>query len=170
MPISRLLAAATLALAALAPAAAQRAPSPVPGYYLPNAELTPGHVASVSRAEVCQDGYPERARKVTAARKQLVYVHYGVDPATCRGGCKIDHLIPLAIGGSNDLANLWPHEYNAEWDVYEKTRLETRLRRDVCAGRTPIREAQACIRADWTACYERHFPGAHAARGPRARR
>lgn len=125
--------------------------------YLPNPMLTPGVAATTDINIICEKSYPQRARKVSAATKNKVYRTYGVDKEQCVKGCKIDHLIPLAIGGSNDIKNLWPHEYGAEWNVFAKTRLEVRLRKEVCTGKLPIVEAQSCIRSDWTKCYLRFF-------------
>ena len=125
--------------------------------YLPPAALTPGDVASTSPALVCEKDYPARARNVTESTKKKVYALHGVDKTKCLKGCKIDHLIPLAIGGSNDIKNLWPHEYGADWTVFEKTRLEVRLRKEVCGGKMPIMEAQQCVAQDWTKCFLRFY-------------
>ncbi len=133
-------------------------------YYLPNSTLTPGDVASVNKEEVCNPAYPAKARDVSNSKKNAVYKRYGVTKDKCTKGCKIDHLIPLAIGGSNDLKNLWPHEYGADWTVYEKTRLEVRLRKAVCKENMPIEKAQQCIASNWTTCYEGFYPGQHAQR------
>lgn len=125
--------------------------------YLPNPALTPGLAATTNVDEVCAKDYPKKARKVSEQTKSGVYYRYGVDQKECVDGCKIDHLIPLAIGGSNQVRNLWPHEYGAQWSVYKKTRLEVRLRREVCAGQLDIIEAQECIATDWTKCYQKFF-------------
>jgi hypothetical protein len=125
--------------------------------FLPNKTLTPGAYASGSIKEICEAGYPERSRRVSQSTRKKVYARYNVDTSTCRGGCKIDHLIPLSIGGSNDISNLWPHEYTQFWSVYKKTRLEVRLRREVCSGALPLREARECIASNWTVCYNRWY-------------
>lgn len=125
--------------------------------FLPNKSLTPGAYASGSVKEICEAGYPERSRNVSQSTKKKVYERYNVDISTCKGGCKIDHLIPLSIGGSNDITNLWPHEYTQFWSVYKKTRLEVRLRREVCGGTLPLREARECIASNWTLCYNRWY-------------
>jgi hypothetical protein len=41
----------------------------------------------------------------------------------------VDHLIPLELGGSNDIANLWPQSYVTVWNAHMKDRLENRLNR-----------------------------------------
>src|SRR6266536_44605 len=45
-------------------------------------------------------------RHVTAAQRVQVYAEYGV--ADVPGLDEVDHFIPLELGGSNDIANLWP--------------------------------------------------------------
>lgn len=124
---------------------------------LPNPTLTPGDVQSIDTQLVCMKDYPAANRNVTTSKKNKIYKAYGVDKSLCVGGCKIDHLIPIAIGGSNDVKNLWPHEYGATHNVFAKTRLEIRLRKEVCSGKIPITEAQACIRDDWTKCFDRFY-------------
>lgn len=125
--------------------------------FKPDTAMTPGAYASDDLKEICSAGYPERSRNVSDRTKLKVYSNYKVDIQKCRGGCKIDHLIPLSIGGSNDISNLWPHEYSQFWSVYKKTRLEVRLRREVCGGTLPLPEARDCIAKDWTACYNRFY-------------
>ena len=133
--------------------------SPTMAYdFLPNPQITPGLTSGHPIPEICSKGYPERMRNVTQKTKDQIYKIYKVDAMKCRGGCKIDHLIPLSIGGSNDPKNLWPHEYNQFWSVYKKTRLEVRLRKEVCVGSLPLTEAQQCIAKDWTLCYNRFYP------------
>ena len=125
--------------------------------HLPDPVLTPGVVASTDTVLVCEKDYPARSRNVSNTKKNKVYQAYKVKKELCIKGCKIDHLIPLSIGGSNDIANLWPHEYGADWTVFEKTRLEVRLRKEVCTGKMPITEAQECVRKDWTQCFSRFY-------------
>lgn len=123
----------------------------------PNPRLTPGVVASTDTALVCEKDYPSRSRHVTSSTKNKVYERYGVDKALCDKGCKIDHLVPLSIGGANDIQNLWPHEYGADHNVYAKTRLEVRLRKEVCTGHMPIVDAQTCIKNNWIQCFDKFY-------------
>jgi len=78
---------------------------------------------------LCQRGgtlrYPERirycARDVSSSEKDAIiddYERLGYSIRSHgRGDFKIDHLIPLCVGGSNEASNLWPQHR----DVYEQT-------------------------------------------------
>jgi hypothetical protein len=130
--------------------------------WLPNPEQTPGAIASTDKTEICDPEYPRHAR-VPLTFKDRVYARYGFNKWDCmsRGSCKIDHLVPLGLGGDNKITNLWPHAFGAEWNVYEKTTLEIRLRKEVCERGMNLEAAQQCFLTDWTACYEKFYPGLH---------
>lgn len=92
---------------------------------IPDPRLTPGALCTVS--SVGFDGLrypaaiPHCQRYVTTAMKKKVLAKYGV-PWAQRGLYEVDHLVPLCLGGSNDLSNLWaeswPHAKRK--DVLEK--------------------------------------------------
>ena len=54
-----------------------------------------------------EDKVPYCIRKVSRHRKTRVYNQYHV-PEDCRVEYTVDHYIPLFMGGSNEVANLWP--------------------------------------------------------------
>lgn len=135
-----------------------------PYYHMPDRTLTPGLIASTDVALICKKDYPAKARKVSSSLRDKIYLAHKVDKKKCRGDCKIDHLVPLAVGGSNDPKNLWPHEYGAEYTVYEKTRLEVLMRKKLCNEGMPIQMVQACFLWDWTKCYDTLYPGQNAKR------
>jgi len=130
-----------------------------PYHHIPNRVLTPGDIASTDVDVICQKDYPAKSRRVSNSLREKVYTLHKVQKSQCRGDCKIDHLVPLAIGGSNDIKNLWAHEYGADYSVHEKTRLEVLMRKKVCTEGMPIQQAQACFVWDWTQCYEFFYPG-----------
>jgi hypothetical protein len=121
---------------------------------LPDPRLTPGATLSVSASKVCTIGYTKTARAVPDSLKRAVYAAYGREPE--RGVCcEIDHLIPLELGGSNELSNLWPQRYDIEWNATRKDRLERRLHAMVCSGQLSLKAAQEAIGNDWVAAYLR---------------
>lgn len=131
------------------------------GVRLPDPAHTPGATLEVSRAQVCRPGYAKAERDVTDATKQQVYALYGAtkrkpnpDVAETWVCCEVDHLIPLALGGSNDVKNLWPQPYKPRPGAWEKDRVEAHLHREVCRGRLTIEAAQARVRS-WVEEYGR---------------
>ncbi len=115
---------------------------------LPNASMTPGAIASSDPVVVCQYGYASAHRNVPYAVRDRVYNEYGI-PRGHRKGLRVDHLIPLEIGGANDVRNLWPQKL-AESKV--KDRVEDDLRVAVCVRHTlTLADAQAAIARNWTA-------------------
>jgi hypothetical protein len=123
---------------------------------LPNPRLTPGDVLAVGVPAVCTTGYSKSVRDVPASVKRLVYGKYGWEskPGIC---CEVDHLIPLALGGSNQVENLWPEPYNIKWNAHVKDALETYLHRRVCSGQLSLREAQSAIARNWIDAYIRYY-------------
>lgn len=130
---------------------------------LPDPTLTPGLADPALTKEVlCAPGFTtRRVRNVPSAEKRKVYARYGMTPhkGTCasKEGCEVDHLIPLTIGGSNDVTNLWPQPYRGKWSAHVKDRLENKLRGWVCHGDLDLGEAQRAIATDWISMYKEHF-------------
>jgi len=115
----------------------------------PDPHLTPGATApGVTVGQVCRPGYARTARHVPAAEKAEVFRRYGVSRPPA-GTYEVDHLIPLELGGSNDVSNLWPEPYRGSFGAHEKDRLENRLHAEVCAGRLDLTTAQRNVASDW---------------------
>lgn len=69
---------------------------------------------------------------------------------------ELDHLISLQLGGATaDPQNLWLQSYANPCGARIKDRLESALKRLVCAGRLSLAQAQQEIRSDWIASYGR---------------
>jgi len=78
------------------------------------------------------------------------------------GEYEVDHLISLELGGSNDIANLWPQSYVSEpFNAHIKDKLENKLHALVCSGRITVETAQKAIANDWTAAYRQYVGSLH---------
>jgi len=124
---------------------------------LPDARLTPGDVLPVKAPQICRPGYaPSTLHALTPAewhkRRLLVFQAYGIGKQQ-RDAYVINHLIPLEIGGSNEIANLWPLAKAGRWNTTRKAKLVRRLHKLVCSGRLSLQEAQRETAADWIATY-----------------
>jgi anti-sigma factor RsiW len=122
----------------------------------PEQGLTPGAVATVSRQQVCESARPKN-RTVPALLQHEVFEEYGIPHAEPRA-YEVDYLITPALGGSDDIRNLWPQSYSlAVWNARVKDALEDRLRDLVCNGTLDLVAAQHDISSDWIAAYKKYF-------------
>lgn len=120
---------------------------------LPDRACTPGAVlVGVTAAQVCGSGWASRHRNVPASEKAEVYAAYGI-AAHAPGAYEVDHVVSLELGGSNDLANLFPEAALPRPGFHEKDRLENALHDAVCSGRVSLAAAQRGIARDWGALY-----------------
>ena len=75
---------------------------------LPDPACTPGDILpNATTQQVCTSGYASAERNVSQSLKRQVYAAYGIINRP-PGQYEVDHLVNLSIGGSNDIANLWP--------------------------------------------------------------
>jgi hypothetical protein len=78
-------------------------------------------------------------------------------PASDASSTEADHLIPLSVGGSSDVANLWP-EPDHDKGFYarsattqnDKDLLEADARDAICRGQITLAAAQHAFATDWT--------------------
>ncbi len=114
-----------------------------------------GDTLGVTTADICTPGYTKVVRAVPTAVKRQVYATYRRyrRKGVC---CEVDHLIPLELGGSNRLTNLWPERYDITWNTHVKDRLENRLHEMVCTGQLDLATAQREIATDWISAYKRY--------------
>ncbi|MFL6590748.1 MAG: HNH endonuclease [Chthoniobacterales bacterium] len=113
---------------------------------LPNPKLTPGKVATSDK---------DRAG-VTVAMEQKVFARYKL-PWEYRGEFKIDHLIPVELGGADTLDNLWPQRIRAKpYGSDRKELLAEVLLQKVRAGKMTMGDAQEQISHDWIDAFIDH--------------
>lgn len=134
---------------------------------LPDPGCTPGAVfASSTPAAICVTGYTKTVRNVSTKTKKQVYAAYGVTYPQPTGSYEVDHLVPLELGGSNDIANLFPEAAatsSGHVGFREKDLVENYLHERVCDGAMPLPRAEEAIAHDWVAVY-RTIPASDLAR------
>ena len=106
---------------------------------LPNPKLTPGRIAERDK---------DRGG-VTLKMEQQVFARYRL-PWARRAEFKIDHLIPLELGGADTLDNLWPQSLRAKpYGADRKELLAEVLLEQIRTGRMTLAQTQEEIRKDW---------------------
>lgn len=118
----------------------------------PDATCTPGAVFNVTADQVCTPGYASSVRNVPQSEKNQVYAEYGITSHTS-GQYEVDHFIPLELGGSNDISNLWPEPASPTPGFHQKDKVENYLHDQVCSGAISLSDAQHAIASDWVAVY-----------------
>ena len=122
----------------------------------PDRTCSPGAYEGTRTASVLCDTsfHTGDVRAVSEGLKHEVEVEYGLEAKRYGGTLEIDHIISLELGGSNDIANLYP-ELAPGYHV--KDVLENRLHKLVCQGKMTLHSAQSHISADWVKLYTRVF-------------
>src|SRR4051812_7013962 len=82
---------------------------------------------------------------------------------------EVDYLITPALGGADDIRNLWPQPYSrSPWNVYVKDALGDRLWRMVCGGEISLETAQHEIAGNWIAASKKYSIHVSRCRGTEA--
>lgn len=110
---------------------------------LPNPKLTPGKIA---RKDKDRNG-------VTEEMERHLFDRYHI-PWRRRAEFKVDHLIPLELGGADVMENLWPQSlYARPYSVERKELLTQYLLARIAAGKMTLAQAQKEISEDWISCF-----------------
>ncbi len=125
----------------------------------PNPSLTPGAVLTTDAATICAKGYASTVRNVSAATKKQVYAEYGVSYPQATGAYEVDHFIPLEIGGSNDIKNLWLEPALPPPGFHQKDQFENFEHDQICNGQITPQMAQTRMTTDWYFYYEEEMEG-----------
>ncbi len=136
------------------------------GFTTPDPLCTPGAIdTAVSQgtlsSTICRPGgYTSSVRapeSLTEPAKRRLMAAYG--DSGSMSTYELDHLVPLELGGSNALANLWPEpnqgspsEFDPQdpYGINAKDGVEGRLHDAVCSGDVPLTAAQQAIATNWT--------------------
>lgn len=125
---------------------------------LPDSACTPGAIiADATKEQICTPGYSKNVRDVPTSVKNEVYREYGIESHTT-GEYEVDHLVSLELGGSNDIANLWPEPAEPRPGFHEKDKVENYMHDQVCSGAISLEQAQVKIASAWLTIYN-SMPG-----------
>ncbi len=134
----------------------RRPPARMVAVTVPNPSLTPGATVLVGRSEVCMESNTKN-KAVPVALQRRVFDEYGIRSAA-PAAYEVDYLITPALGGADDIHNLWPQAYSATvWNAQVKDALEDHLRELVCDGQLDLATAQRELAANWIEAYKKYF-------------
>jgi hypothetical protein len=123
---------------------------------VPNPTFTPGATVLLGQREVCTEASVKN-KAVPVALQKKVFDEYGIRAAE-PGAYEVDYLITPALGGADDIHNLWPQSSRATpWNAQVKDALEDHLRNLVCDGRLDLATAQREIAGNWIEAYKKYF-------------
>lgn len=122
----------------------------------PDRSCSPGaYYSKLTRPVICSATFRTSSiRNVPESEKLAVEAEYGMKPGHYGRTLEIDHIVSLELGGSNDIANLYPERAPG---YHAKDALENRLHSMVCTGAITLRSAQHRIASNWQALYEKVF-------------
>lgn len=121
---------------------------------LPDPTCSPGAVfPDVTSARICTPGYATSVRDVSESEKSAVYAEYGITSHQ-PGQYEVDHIVSLELGGSNDIANLYPEAAEPRPGFHEKDKVENELHGQVCSGKLTLHQAQVEIATNWLIVYQ----------------
>jgi hypothetical protein len=126
---------------------------------LPDRRCSPGgYYSRLTKAVICgSDFNTSTIRDVSQSEKYAVEREYGVPAKLYGRTVEIDHIIPLELGGSNSIANLYFEPGSGRADYHAKDAAEDRAKAWVCEGRISLAAARRGFALDWETLYRRLF-------------
>lgn len=114
---------------------------------LPNPKLTPGKVAQRDKERA---GVTEQMERAVFDRYHILWRR--------RAEFKIDHLIPVELGGADTIDNLWPQSLSTRpYHAQRKELLTQCLLARIAEGKMTLAQAQKEISEDWISCFVDHL-------------
>lgn len=122
---------------------------------LPDRRCSPGgYYSGLTTDVICSATFrTSTIRNVSQSEKYGVEREYGMVARLYGRTIEIDHIIPLELGGSNDIANLYPEPGSGVASYHAKDRLENKLHDLVCSGSTTLSAARRGIAVNWEKLY-----------------
>jgi hypothetical protein len=129
---------------------------------LPDRRCSPGaYYSGLTKGVICAASFRTGPiRNVPESEKHQVEIEYGLAAKGYGSTLEIDHIVSLELGGSNDIANLYPEKAALPGHApgfHIKDKLENAAHKAVCAGTISLRSAQQQIASNWEKLYKHLF-------------
>ena len=126
----------------------------------PDPSLTPGATVLLGRRELCHESNTKN-KDVPVALQHRIFDEYGIYTRKA-SAYEFDYLITPALGGADDIHNVWPQSRSATaWNAAVKDALEDHMRDMVCDGQIDLAVAQREMASDWIQAYKKYFHTDH---------
>jgi hypothetical protein len=121
----------------------------------PDRRCSPGaYYNKLTKSVICASTFRTSSiRYVPVAEKHQAEVEYGMPAKSYGSAIEIDHIVSLELGGSNDIANIFPEPGSGGANYHAKDRLENKLHGLVCAGTMTLAAARTGIASNWKTLY-----------------
>ena len=128
----------------------------------PDRRCSPGaYYSKLTTSVICASTFRTGPiRNVPESEKFAVEQEYGLGAKHYGSTLEIDHIVSLELGGSNDIASLYPEEAKLPGNApgfHVKDKLENKLHDLVCEGTMTLRRVQRQIATVWQALYQKAF-------------
>jgi Protein of unknown function (DUF3761) len=126
---------------------------------LPDRRCSPGgYYSKLTKAVLCSPGFHTGTiRNVGQSEKYAVEREYGMPAKLYGRTVEIDHIIPLELGGSNSIANLYFEPGSGSANYHVKDAVEDRAKAWVCNGQLSLASARRGFALNWERLYRRLF-------------
>ena len=80
----------------------------------------------MTKEQICAPGYAASVKATKESTRVEAFSRYGLRDGKSMTEV-LDHLIPVELGGTDDVENLWPEPAKGEWSAAQKDALEQKL-------------------------------------------
>jgi hypothetical protein len=125
----------------------------------PDRRCSPGaYYSKLTKAVICSASFHTSSiRNVPQSEKYAVEREYGMAQRLYGRTLEIDHIVSLELGGSNDIANLFPERASPAPGYKIKDKLENKLHSLVCSGAMSLRSVRIGIASNWQKLYRKVY-------------
>ena len=113
------------------------------------------YYSALTNSRICASDFrKDPIRDVSTSKNHAVEIEYGMEAKLYAKTLEIDHIVSLELGGSNDIANLFPEQRDINPGYKVKDKLENKLHDLVCDGSVSSGPPSVGIASDWQALYK----------------
>jgi hypothetical protein len=118
------------------------------GVSRPKHQLTPGAVTTTNANKICNLPGRLAVPTIPTSVQSAVFDSYGYTTPAAQRKHILDLLVPITLGGSVTVANIWPAAVEGT-GFFQKSQLDGILKNLVCRRQVTLTQAQHALETDW---------------------